>query len=176
MRVMKIEIANSQSYCRIKSRAITALVLFFVKKACGDAAATCWQDITLHLTDNAGIKSVNKAVFSSNDVTDVISSTYSPIPGEESCLTGEIVVNAQRAVELTTAKRRAAVRWTASEELALYIAHGCDHLSGEDDNSRTRRERMRRRELRWLKEARDTGMLNNMVTLPESRGTRARKR
>jgi rRNA maturation RNase YbeY len=174
---MKIEVINNQKCCRIERRMIMALVLLFMKKACGNACVTHWQSITLHLTDDAGIKSVNKAVFSSNVVTDVISSTYTSIPGEQSHLTGEIVVNAQRAVELTSETRRTAPQeWTASEELALYIAHGCDHLAGADDNNRANRKRMHRCELRWLKEVRASGMLDNVITIPESRGTRTRNK
>jgi ssRNA-specific RNase YbeY (16S rRNA maturation enzyme) len=35
-------------------------------------------------------------------------------------------------------------------ELALYIAHGFDHLSGADDDTPARRAAMRRTEMRWL--------------------------
>jgi ssRNA-specific RNase YbeY (16S rRNA maturation enzyme) len=38
----------------------------------------------------------------------------------------------------------------ADAELALYIAHGFDHLSGADDNTPARRAAMRRTEMRWL--------------------------
>jgi rRNA maturation RNase YbeY len=176
MRVMKIEIINVQKCCGINRMAVIALVLFFMKKACGNGGFARWKDITLQITDNKGIRRINEAVFSSGDVTDVISSTYTPIPGEQARLTGEVAVNAQRAVELTTKERHAAASgWSGSEELALYIAHGCDHLSGEDDNNRARRERMRRRELRWLKEARHRGMLTDVITISKSPGKRTRK-
>ena len=41
---------------------------------------------------------------------------------------------------------------TADRELALYLAHGCDHLTGADDATPAGRARMRRRELGWLRE------------------------
>ena len=62
--------------------------------------------------------------------------------------------------ELATAQRK---DWGASSELGLYIAHGCDHLSGAEDYDRPGRERMRRRELRWLQQARAGGLLEDMV-------------
>ena len=44
-----------------------------------------------------------------------------------------------------------------AHELALYIAHGCDHLAGEDDTTPAQRQRMRKRELRWLREVQKHG-------------------
>lgn len=61
----------------------------------------------------------------------------------------EVFVNVERAVLLGESSKK----WSASKELALYIAHGCDHLiTGEDDAQADERKRMRGRELRWLKE------------------------
>lgn len=63
--------------------------------------------------------------------------------------TAEIFVNVERAAQVRPCSRK----WNASRELALYIAHGCDHLiSGEDDARDDERKRMRARELRWLRE------------------------
>ena len=175
--MMKIEIIDNQKVCGIKRRAVTSIALFFMKKACGRRGITGWTDITFQFTDNADIQEINKAVFRSDNITDVISSTYNPIPGEQARLSGEIAINVQLAFELTTAKHRAptARRWTASDELALYIAHGCDHLSGEDDHGQTQRRRMRRRELRWMMEARRMGLLNDLITIREPRRNRMRK-
>ena len=58
----------------------------------------------------------------------------------------EIIVNAERAW-LAGSRRRG---WSPSRELALYIAHGCDHLNDERDTTPAGRRRMRRRELHWL--------------------------
>ncbi|MBQ3810327.1 MAG: hypothetical protein II839_05855, partial [Kiritimatiellae bacterium] len=43
-----------------------------------------------------------------------------------------------------------ALRWNADAELALYLAHGFDHLAGSDDATAAGYRAMRRRELRWL--------------------------
>ena len=37
-----------------------------------------------------------------------------------------------------------------ARELALYLAHGLDHLAGADDDVPARRRAMRRRETAWL--------------------------
>ena len=57
----------------------------------------------------------------------------------------ELVINAERA--LAEGRRRAG---GAARELALYLAHGMDHLAGRDDDTPARRRAMRRRETRWL--------------------------
>lgn len=40
--------------------------------------------------------------------------------------------------------------WSEDAELALYLAHGFDHLAGSDDATAAGYRAMRRRELRWL--------------------------
>ena len=106
-----------------------------------------WQEVTIHLLDDAGIAPVNAAVMAHEGTTDVITQRYEPIPGEPAGLIGELFVNVERA-------RRAAPRragWSADRELALYLAHGLDHLTGADDHAPAARASMRRRELGWLK-------------------------
>jgi len=76
----------------------------------------------------------------------VVSQMYEGIPGVVGA-TGEMVVNAERARE-EGAKRDGGT----ARELALYVAHGFDHLAGADDDTPARRRAMRRRETRWLAE------------------------
>ena len=104
-----------------------------------------WGELTLVLTDDEGIRAANAAVFGRDGVTDVIACTYDAVPGESAATDGDIVVNVQRACA------RARRNWPASRELALYVAHGCDHLAGSDDATDAEANRMRRRELRWLR-------------------------
>ena len=108
-----------------------------------------WGDISVVITGHAGIRAVNRVHLGHDEVTDVISFRYDPVPGEADACDGEILVNAERAVE----RAAQAGRWSASRELALYIAHGMDHLAGADDATPAERMRMRRRELRWLRAA-----------------------
>ena len=105
-----------------------------------------WSDISVVLTDDAGITKINRDFLRHNRATDVISFTYSPGPGE-AAPSGELFVNVERAVQ------RGTKRWPAARELALYLAHGCDHVSGATDDTPRQGARMRRRELRWLREA-----------------------
>ena len=105
-----------------------------------------WNAITIVLTDDAGIADLNERFLQHKGPTDVISFTLDPVPGERGA-SGEIYVNVQRAVQ------RATGRWPASKELALYIAHGIDHLGGASDHTARLGARMRRRELQWLKRA-----------------------
>ena len=80
--------------------------------------------------------------------TDVITQAYDAIPPEKPGLFGELFVNVDRA-RLAAPKRAG---WSVAKELLLYVAHGMDHLSGADDHSSKDYARMRRRELRWLRE------------------------
>ncbi|MBN2301643.1 MAG: rRNA maturation RNAse YbeY, partial [Lentisphaerae bacterium] len=83
--------------------------------------------------------------------------------GDHGMYDGEVIVNVQRALENIDQKRVSYSAWTSSDELALYIAHGYDHLSGEDDTSAENAARMRRRELRWLRIARKNGLLEKLI-------------
>ena len=108
-------------------------------------SSTCWDEISLLITDDTGICTANQAYMEHNEATDVVSIAFAPLPGQ-TALCGEIIVNAQRA---EAEAHRA--HWSTALELSLYIAHGCDHITGEDDATPEQRARMRRRELRWLR-------------------------
>jgi len=113
----------------------------------GSPSAAPWREVAIHLLDDAGIVPVNAAIMAHRGSTDVITQRYDPIPGEPGGLTGELFVNVERAA--CCAPRRAG--WDPDRELALYLAHGFDHLTGADDATRAGQSRMRRRELGWLK-------------------------
>jgi len=112
-----------------------------------------WAEIAVILLDDDGIAAANRRVFGRDAVTDVISQVYDPLPGQGRC--GEVLINVERACE--EAGRRPA--WSAEHEFALYIAHGCDHLAGEDDADDPGRRRMRRRELKWVGETGKAGLI-----------------
>jgi ssRNA-specific RNase YbeY (16S rRNA maturation enzyme) len=77
--------------------------------------------------------------------TDVITLRYRPLPGSPPGGEAEILVNAQRA-------RREGLRRPGGPpaEFALYLAHGIDHLAGNDDATPPERRAMRSRERAWL--------------------------
>jgi probable rRNA maturation factor len=104
---------------------------------------TAWQGVALLLTDDAGITQYNREFFGKDHPTDVISFRGEAIPGEEGA-TGDLIVNVECAVN------EGPQHDGMNAELALYIAHGFDHLSGADDDTPARRAAMRRTEMRWL--------------------------
>ena len=74
----------------------------------------------------------------------------------------ELFVNPMQAIRCAAARDPATllreekdIPWSAGHELALYIAHGLDHLSGADDATYEGYRTMRRRELRWLSDIPD---------------------
>lgn len=143
---MRIVICHAQRRFAVDTSAVRRLVRDLAGLA-RTPAERPWQEVTVHLLDDAGIASVNRAVLGHEGTTDVITQRYEPIPGEAGGLVGELFVNVALA-------RRAAPRrtgWSADRELALYLAHGCDHLTGADDATPRERARMRRRELAWLR-------------------------
>ena len=105
---------------------------------------TVWSEVTLLLTDDAGITQSNREFFGKDRTTDVISFRYDPIPGEKPAASGDLLVNVECAV------RAGAAHDGPDAELALYIAHGVDHLAGADDDTPQKRAAMRRTETRWL--------------------------
>lgn len=117
---------------------------------------TQWSEISLLLTNDTGIRPLKKAYFDLDEATDVLSVRYDLLPGETEC-TGEIIVNVQRAVDLGP------THGGSSHELALYLAHGCDHLCGEDDATEDGHKQMRQRELQWLKTAGDDGLIDGLI-------------
>jgi probable rRNA maturation factor len=125
---------------------LSALLRLTAKLAAQLEAAdpdSAWKEVTLLLTDDAGITQYNREFFGKNSPTDVISFRSDPFPGEDGT-TGDLIVNIERAVQ------EGPHHDGVNAELALYIAHGFDHLSGAEDDTPARRAAMRRTELRWL--------------------------
>ena len=109
------------------------------------------------LVDNDGITQTNREYFGKNCPTDVISFRYDPIPGEKDERSGDLIINVDRAVEEGTARSK------IDYELALYIAHGFDHLSGAEDNTPEKQKKMRATETAWLRKAKAEGLLDSLL-------------
>lgn len=103
---------------------------------------TPWESLTLVLLNDASMAEVNSAIMHHIGPTDVITQRYDPLPGDPPGLIGELYIN------LDEVHRRK----SPEHELLLYIAHGCDHLTGADDTTPSNRNRMRRRELGWIRD------------------------
>jgi len=96
------------------------------------------------LTDDATMPAYKAGCFGVRRQTDVVVQSYEAVPGV--CpATAEIILNAERAKAEGKARPGGPAR-----ELALYLAHGLDHLAGHDDDTPARRRAMRRRETGWL--------------------------
>ncbi len=142
-----IRIQNRQRRHRIDRPALRRLGQAILQCAARRAPAWDWRSIDVLLVDNAGIAPINAAAVGHEGPTDVITLPYEAIPGEPSGATAEIVLNVERAWQ-----QGGAAAHGADRELALYLAHACDHLRGHDDATPAGRRSMRRREWRWLKQ------------------------
>lgn len=141
-----IEIVNQHPSIKLKTKAIKA----FAKEICGFAetvakhnGAPIYDEITLIFTDAEQIAEAHAATMDIPTTTDVITLPYEPMPGAP--------LGAELIISIDMAKSKARTNWDASRELALYIAHGIDHLAGNDDHEPHEYRSMRARELRWLR-------------------------
>ena len=111
------------------------------------------------LVDDEGITQTNREYFGKDRPTDVISFRYDPIPGETDALTGDLLINVDRAVQ------EGGERGDMDYELALYIAHGFDHLTGAEDNTPKKQKKMRTTETAWLRQAKKQNLLEGLLRL-----------
>lgn len=110
-------------------------------------------ELNVVVTDDAGMAPLNGHYFGRFAPTDVISFAYPPSP-ERRAFFGELIVNVERA---------AACAPDLARELALYLAHGCDHLAGASDRTPAQRRRMLRRERTWLRQAERDNLLTGLA-------------
>ena len=158
---MKIFVHNRQTRRRPNARKLATLARFFMLQT-GQLKPECpWDEIAVVLTDDAGIAPVNRTFLDHARATDVITFTLAPMPGGGAGTCGEIYLNVERALE-EGARRGGSTALTtgsAADELALYLAHGCDHLNGANDRTVREQRRMRRRELLWIRRSRRAGLM-----------------
>lgn len=107
-----------------------------------------FRAVTVIVQDDASSDAAHRAIMGVEGETDVITQGYDAMPGEDEGMYGELYVNADRALRAAPRRRG----WSPAKEFLLYVAHGMDHLSGADDHEPADYARMRRRELKWLKE------------------------
>jgi rRNA maturation RNase YbeY len=144
----------------VASRPLSRLTSWMMRQTNPVDPQRTWRNVTVVLVDDRGIAAIHGAVFARPGVTDVIACRYANTPGTPPGDDGEIVVNVEQAL------RHHGSRWSAQQELALYVAHGCDHLAGHDDADPAARQRMRRRELRWVRRAAAEGLLAELIDAP----------
>jgi probable rRNA maturation factor len=109
-------------------------------------------EVSVVLTDDAGIRALNRAYRGEDRATDVLAfpqagSSERPQP------LGDVVISVERAA--TQARK---VGWSLEEELELLAVHGTLHLLGYEDEDEAARARMWQRQeeiLRRLRRRRD---------------------
>lgn len=126
---------------------LKAAAAFFATKSCARIGVS-FRAVTVILQDDAFSAEVHEAINGAKGPTDVITQRYDAMPGEREGVYGELYVNVDQALRVAP-KRRG---WSPAKELLLYVAHGMDHLSGADDLKPRDYDRMRRRELEWIRE------------------------
>ncbi len=141
---MNTFIQNNQTTTSLNLPAIQKLVESLSDCLAAADPESVWSDVSVVLTHDEGITQLNREFFGKDHPTDIISFRYDPVPGEEPAATGDLIVNVECAL------REGPAHDGIDTELALYIAHGFDHLSGADDDTDARRTAMRETETRWL--------------------------
>lgn len=129
---------------------LKAAAEFFAAKSAA-RIGIAFRTVTVVLQDDAFSAEVHQAINGAMGPTDVITQRYDAMPGEAEGVYGELYVNVDQAIRVAP-KRRS---WSPAKELLLYVAHGMDHLSGADDLKPRDYDRMRRRELGWLRDLSD---------------------
>ncbi len=155
---MKVSVENRQKTVDIDEERVCALIMRLCRMACAclkKDAAGFPQEIGVIFTGHSGIRRIHAAAMGLSGNTDVITLRYGATPHSEE--TGELAVNACMARE-----KAEDAGWTVCDELALYIAHGLDHLAGWDDASPRQYTAMRRRELGWLEECRRENLIDRI--------------
>ena len=144
---MKIRLLNRQRALAIRPAALRRLVRTLAARAFpADAPAPC-AELAVVLVDDAAMPAYKAGCFGVRRQTDVVTQSYEAVPGV-CAATADIILNAERARQEGRARPGGPAR-----ELALYLAHGLDHLAGAEDNTPARRRAMRRRETEWLEAA-----------------------
>ncbi len=103
------------------------------------------------LTDDAGIRDLNRRWRGIDKPTDVLSWPQEAMDGPGDAPTVEDPVLGDVAISVDTARRQATARgWMESEEAALLFVHGLLHLLGHEDETESGAEAMRVIETRIL--------------------------
>ncbi len=148
---------NRQKNHPVQLRKLQKLTDWLGGKLAAKTAPELWGEVSVVLVDDEGITQTNREYFGKNRPTDVISFRYDSVPGEEAVLSGDLLVNLDRAVQEGTA------RGDVDHELALYIAHGFDHLSGAEDDTPEKQKKMRATETVWLRKAAEDNLVDGLI-------------
>ncbi|MFA7172785.1 MAG: rRNA maturation RNase YbeY [Kiritimatiellia bacterium] len=164
---MQVNIENTDYSDYVDAAALISVVHQLAGMAQRDSGcAVLWSEVSVYLLDDDSIAPVHLAVQGIERSTDVITQRYEPVPGEPEGLIGEIFVNLQCACREGASRQERDPIWSVDKELALYIAHGCDHLTDAEDETKEGFQSMRTRELHWLDELRLTPLVVKSIPIP----------
>ncbi len=150
--MIEINISNRQRKYKVDMVELRRLAMVFAEAAQRREAGEEWLELEITLLSDRGIAPINLTYLGHEGSTDVITQRYDSMPGEPCGVRGELFINVEQAWGVAASEGRSG--WSAGHELALYLAHGCDHLSGAEDLTARGRRVMRQRELRWVAAAR----------------------
>lgn len=133
-----------------------------------DNRASDYESVSILLTGDSDISRIHEEAMNIPGTTDVITLSYAATPGIPA--SAEIVVNAQLAARcghdrssLDLIEGESNTPWSPDHELALYIAHGFDHLAGNDDNTASGFKTMRTREIAWVRHTHTLGLVHGVI-------------
>jgi len=154
---MRIFLVNKQKICHINSVKLKKLAHSFLLQLARLTPDVSYGDLSFILMDDAGITELNLDYLDHAFATDVLTFPYLHNSLTGQIIDAEIIVNIQRALA------EGPKHGGASRELALYMAHGCDHLSGLNDDTLNGMHQMRIRELNWLRNARKANLTTSLL-------------
>ncbi len=143
---MIITVVNRQRRLAVDPGVLRELAELLMQRAAAMNPRIRWLGLTVVLVGHRAMAAWNEAALGHEGTTDVITMRYRSLPGEARGWRGEIILNTEQAND-EGANRPGGV----ARELALYLAHGCQHLSGADDASPAERRAMSVRQNRWLR-------------------------
>jgi len=155
---MKVEITNLQKRFRINRVRFINLTKWLMNKAAAMDTTRTWIDCSVVMVGHDRMIELNRQAMNHEGTTDVITFAYPTQPGEPAGWRGEIILNVEEASDAST---RLGSR--IERELALYLAHGCQHLGGADDRTKSERAAMNRRQNKWLRDAEKERLLNDLI-------------
>lgn len=134
---LRIELANEQDLLAVDARRLCDTVRDVLT---GEGIAA--GEVSIAVVDDPTIRQLNAQYLTHDYATDALSFA---LEASDSRVVGQIVVSAEMALS-----RAAEFRWSATDELLLYVIHAALHLAGYDDARPADAEQMRQRERHYL--------------------------
>jgi probable rRNA maturation factor len=135
--LLSITVTNAQLKMPADKKRLRRAVRMILQDAAVGAAK-----ISVAVVDDPTISELHQRYLDDPSPTDVLSFV---LERSSNYLEGEIVVSAE-----TAAASAPKYKWSAADELLLYVIHGALHLVGYDDATAKKRTKMREKEKEYL--------------------------